>query len=120
MVVAFMLCLGECDASGEVVRFTSSSVRSPVCLAIDSSRRRRSRSRTLVWNRRQLEQLLREYVEHHNTHGPTAVSVNARPTIAASSPIRPASRSDDTRPSTSTGKQPERPTTANSPRTHRL
>ena len=70
MVVAFMLCLGECDASGEVVRFTSSSVRSPVCLAIDSSRRRRSRSRTLVWNRRQLEQLLREYVEHYNTHRP--------------------------------------------------
>ncbi|MDP9333743.1 MAG: transposase [Actinomycetota bacterium] len=26
--------------------------------------------RTLIWNRRQLEQLLAEYVEHYNTHRP--------------------------------------------------
>jgi putative transposase len=32
--------------------------------------RRELLDRTLVWNRRQLEQLLREYVEHYNTHRP--------------------------------------------------
>jgi transposase InsO family protein len=26
--------------------------------------------RTLVWNRRQLEQLLRDYIEHYNNHRP--------------------------------------------------
>ncbi len=32
--------------------------------------RRELLDRTLVWNRQQLEQLLREYVEHYNTHRP--------------------------------------------------
>ena len=32
--------------------------------------RRELLDRTLIWNRRQLEQLLREYVEHYNTHRP--------------------------------------------------
>jgi putative transposase len=32
--------------------------------------RRELLDRTLVWNRRQLEQLLRDYVEHYNTHRP--------------------------------------------------
>ena len=32
--------------------------------------RRELLDRTLVWNRRQLERLLREYVEHYNTHRP--------------------------------------------------
>jgi putative transposase len=32
--------------------------------------RRELSDRTLVWNRRQLEQLLRDYVEHYNTHRP--------------------------------------------------
>jgi putative transposase len=32
--------------------------------------RRELLDRTLVWNRRQLEHLLREYVEHYNTHRP--------------------------------------------------
>jgi transposase InsO family protein len=34
------------------------------------SMRRELLDRTLVWNRRQLEQLLREYAEHYNTHRP--------------------------------------------------
>ena len=32
--------------------------------------RRELLDRTLIWNRRQLEQLLAEYVEHYNTHRP--------------------------------------------------
>jgi putative transposase len=32
--------------------------------------RRELCDRTLIWNRRQLEQLLRDYVEHYNTHRP--------------------------------------------------
>jgi len=32
--------------------------------------RREVCDRTLIWNQRQLEQLLREYVEHYNTHRP--------------------------------------------------
>jgi putative transposase len=32
--------------------------------------RRELLDRTLIWNRRQLEQLLNEYVEHYNTHRP--------------------------------------------------
>ena len=32
--------------------------------------RRELLDRTLVWNRRQLEQLLRDYVKHYNTHRP--------------------------------------------------
>jgi putative transposase len=32
--------------------------------------RRELLDHTLIWNRRQLEQLLREYVEHYNTHRP--------------------------------------------------
>jgi transposase InsO family protein len=35
-----------------------------------ASVRRELLDRTLVWNRRQLERLLREYVEHYNTHRP--------------------------------------------------
>jgi putative transposase len=34
------------------------------------SARRELLDRTLIWNRRQLEQLLQEYVEHYNTHRP--------------------------------------------------
>jgi putative transposase len=32
--------------------------------------RRELCDRTLIWNHRHLEQLLREYVEHYNTHRP--------------------------------------------------
>jgi putative transposase len=32
--------------------------------------RRELCDRTLIWNRRQLEQLLRDYVEHYNAHRP--------------------------------------------------
>jgi putative transposase len=32
--------------------------------------RRELLDRTLIWNRRQLEQLLRDYIEHYNTHRP--------------------------------------------------
>jgi transposase InsO family protein len=32
--------------------------------------RRELLDRTLVWNRRQLERLLPDYVEHYNTHRP--------------------------------------------------
>jgi transposase InsO family protein len=32
--------------------------------------RRELLDRTLVWNRRQLERFLRDYVEHYNTHRP--------------------------------------------------
>jgi transposase InsO family protein len=32
--------------------------------------RREVLDRTLIWNRRQLERLLRDYVEHYNTHRP--------------------------------------------------
>jgi putative transposase len=32
--------------------------------------RREFLDRTLIWNHRQLEQLLREYVEHYNTNRP--------------------------------------------------
>ena len=73
--------------------------------------RRELLDRTLIWNRRQLEQLLREYVEHYNTHRPHRPSDNAHPTTLKSSRIGPANRSDDTPPaadsSTSTAKQPE-------------
>ena len=75
--------------------------------------RRELLDHTLIWNRRQLEQLLRDYVEHYNTHRPTGRPANAHPTIAEPSSIGPASRSDDTPPvadsSTSTATQPEPP-----------
>jgi putative transposase len=32
--------------------------------------RRELCDRTLIWNQRQLQRLLREYVEHYNTHRP--------------------------------------------------
>jgi putative transposase len=34
------------------------------------SLRRELLDRTLIWNRRQLEQLLGEYIEHYSTHRP--------------------------------------------------
>ncbi|MEX0664496.1 MAG: integrase core domain-containing protein [Acidimicrobiia bacterium] len=76
--------------------------------------RRELCDRTLIWNRRQLEQQLRDYIEHYNTHRPHRSLDQRAPDIIEESPrTDPASRSDATPPaadsSTSTTKQPESP-----------
>jgi transposase InsO family protein len=42
--------------------------------------RRELLDRTLVWNRGQLERLLRDYVEHYNTHRPHRALEQRTPT----------------------------------------
>ena len=51
--------------------------------------RRELLDRTLIWNRRQLEQLLRDYVEHYNTHRPHRSSANEHRPHSSPSPPRP-------------------------------
>jgi hypothetical protein len=75
--------------------------------------RRELLDRTLIWNRRQLEQLLREYVEHYNSHRAHRSLGQRPPDGGGGVEYRPANRSDDKPPatdsSTSTAQQPEPP-----------
>jgi putative transposase len=57
--------------------------------------RRELLDRTLIWNRRQLQQLLREYVEHYNTHRPHRTLGQRAPddsVVVASRPGQPIRR----------------------------
>jgi putative transposase len=67
------------DAFDEVFRSDGTTIirtppRTPVANAYAErwvgTVRRELCDRTLIWNRRHLEQLLREYIEHYNTHRP--------------------------------------------------
>jgi hypothetical protein len=73
--------------------------------------RRELCDRTLIWNQRHLEGLLRSTSSITTRIARIAHSVNARRTMPRLSSIGPADRSDDTPPatdsSTSTAKQPE-------------
>ena len=51
--------------------------------------RRELCDRTLIWNRRQLEQLLCEYVEHYNTHRPHRALAQRAPDNAEVVAYRP-------------------------------
>ena len=59
---------------GDGATITRTPTRTPVANAYAErwigSVRRELLDRTLVWNRRQLGQLLHDYVEHYNTHRP--------------------------------------------------
>ena len=67
------------DAFDEIFRSDNTTIlrtppRTPITNAYTErgvgTVRRELLDRTLIWNRQQLEPLLREYVEHHNTHRP--------------------------------------------------
>jgi putative transposase len=80
--IRFLIRDGACQfvaAFDEIFRSEGATIirtppRTPVANAYAerwvASVRRELLDRTLVWNRRQLEQLLREYVEHYNSHRP--------------------------------------------------
>jgi Integrase core domain len=69
--------------------------------------------RTLIWNHQQLGRLLREYVEHYNSHRPHRTLGQRAPDSPDVDAYRPVSRSGGTQPvadsSTNTAKQPDSP-----------
>jgi putative transposase len=75
--------------------------------------RRELCDRTLIWNHRQLEQLVRDYVEHYNTHRPHRTLGQRPPDEAEVVAYRPGRTIRRHPPaadsSTSTAKQPEQP-----------
>jgi putative transposase len=60
--------------------------------------RRELLDHTLIWKRRQLEQLLHGYVGHYNTHRPHRSLGQRAPNMPKSSRIGPADRSNDSQP----------------------
>ncbi len=51
--------------------------------------RRELLDRTIIWNHRQLERLVRDYIDHHNTHRPHQSLEQRPPTPANHPPKRP-------------------------------
>jgi transposase InsO family protein len=51
--------------------------------------RRELLDRTIIWNRTQLERLVRDYIDHYNTHRPHQSLEQRPPTQAAETPEEP-------------------------------
>jgi hypothetical protein len=79
---------------------SSASIGSPQEPRWVGTERRELCDRTLIWNQRQLQQLLREYVEHYNAYRPHRSLGQRAPTTAKVVEYRPVGAENSSGPLT--------------------
>ena len=76
----------------ERMKILKTPVRTPVANAFAErwigTLRREFLDRTVIWNRRQLERLVVDYIDHYNTHRPHR-SLDQQPPVATNPPDQP-------------------------------
>ena len=76
----------------ERMKILKTPVRTPVANAFAErwigTLRRELLDRTIIWNRRQLERLVVDYIDHHNTHRPHR-ALDQRPPVATDASDQP-------------------------------
>ena len=84
-IVSWLVRQPVCIFRTEGCKVLTTPVRTPVANAFAErwigTLRRELLDRTIIWNRRQLERLVVDYIDHYNTHRPHR-SLDQRPPVA--------------------------------------